>query len=154
MNRVLISGRLTKDIELKAERNRGKPFTRFTLAVQREMGTGIDYIDCVALGKVAQLLKKRTKKGVRIYVEGCWRTGKYTNFNGITVWSNVVWVRYVEIIDWQYNPQIDKLPPDISRRKQPDKYPELAIADEELDEEASEQIFREVTLDDPYMPKR
>lgn len=151
MNRVLISGRLTKDIMLRVER-RGKPFTRFTLAVKREMGDGEDYIDCVAFGKVAQLLKKRTKKGVRIYVEGSWRTGKYTNIHGLTVWSNVVWVRYVEIIDWQYDPETDRLPPEFFRKDPDPKYPELAIADEPLDSETAGRIIAEVTKDDPYMP--
>lgn len=154
MNSVKLLGRLTKDIELRTEKRYGKPFTRFTIAVDREMGTGTDYIDCVSFGKVAQRLKQSTSKGSRLIVEGAWRTGKYTNTMGMTTYSNVVWVRRIDIIDWRWKTS-DRLPPDISRRYASKKYPELDIADEPLDSEIKEQeqIIGEVTRDDPYMPK-
>ena len=116
MNSVMLLGRLTKDIQLRTEKRYGKPFTRFTLAVDRAMGTGTDYIDCVAFGKVAQRLKQSTGKGSRMIVEGAWRTGKYTNSIGMTAYSNVVWVRRIDIIDWRWKTS-DRLPPDISRRR-------------------------------------
>ena len=154
MNRVLLSGRITKDIQLRAEQKRGKPFTRFTVAVNREMQSenSVDYIDCVAFGKVAQMLKKHARKGTRIILEGRWRCGKYTNLAGITVWSNVVWVNFVEIVDWQYDPDTDRLPPEFSRKKPLDKYPELDM--DNFDEDEIESVMHEVTLDDPYMPRR
>lgn len=154
MNRVLLSGRLTSDIKLRAEEKRGKPFTRFTIAVNRELQSAksCDYIDCVAFGKVAQMLKKHARKGTRIIVEGRWRCGKYTNLAGITVWSNVVWVSFVEVVDWHYDPQTDRLPPEFSQKKPQDKYPELVVDDSTEDE--IESVMHEVTRDDPYMPKR
>ena len=52
---------------------------------------------------------------------------------------------------WEYDPEKDRLPPEFSRKKPLDKYPELDM--DNFDEEEIESVMHEVTRDDPYMPR-
>ena len=75
MNRVILMGRLTRDIELNYSKNR-KAFIRFNIAVNR-IGEGTDFINCVAWEKTAKTIAEYFKKGQRILVQGSIRTGSY-----------------------------------------------------------------------------
>ena len=77
MNKAIIVGRLTKDIELQDTKN-GTLCTRFTLAVPRKgKKEETDFLPCIAFGKTAELLGNLAKKGSRIGVEGHWQSGSY-----------------------------------------------------------------------------
>jgi single-strand DNA-binding protein len=70
MNRITVLGRLTKDIELKQSQG-GKTFANFSVAVPREMNREeVDFINCVAFGKTAEIIQKHFGKGNRILLEG------------------------------------------------------------------------------------
>lgn len=74
MNTVSLLGRLTKDLEIKFDKN-GKKYSKFTLAVRRtnKNNDGIypaDFIPCVIFGDYVEILKKYTSKGCLIGVEG------------------------------------------------------------------------------------
>lgn len=92
MNVVILSGRLTRDIELQ---NSSKTsYCRFTLAINRNKDE-VDFISCTAFGKTAELLSKYTKKGDMINVQGRLQTSSYEN-NGNKIYKTDVIVDRVE----------------------------------------------------------
>lgn len=72
MNKLTLMGRLVADVELKkATKKEGSDYARFTLAVPRKnVKDKTDFIDCVAFGKLAEIISKYCKKGQRIIVCG------------------------------------------------------------------------------------
>lgn len=81
MNKVILIGRITKDIEVKNTSN-GNTFCRFTVAVDRKFKDAsgnkqTDFINCVAWRKTAELIGTYFKKGSRIAVVGALQTGSY-----------------------------------------------------------------------------
>lgn len=89
MNVVALSGRLTKDAEIKlVGQDKDLQQARFTLAVDDYKGT--DFISCRALGKQAEFIEKWTKKGTKVEISGKIKTGNYENANGQTVYYTEV----------------------------------------------------------------
>lgn len=88
LNMVLITGRLTKDAELKYTKA-GDPVAGFSLAVNHSKkdanGQWVDepdYIDCKMWGKQAETLSKYLVKGKKILVNGEFRQEKWTDQQG------------------------------------------------------------------------
>ena len=95
MNKVIQSGRLTKDPQVYE--NNGKKSVRFTLAVQRDFKDadgkyGTDFPSFVAFGRNADFIEKYFHKGSWMEAEGALRTGSYKNKDGQTVYTTDVWV--------------------------------------------------------------
>lgn len=93
MNIVILSGRLTKDAEVRYSQNGDNmAIARFTLAVDRRGAKDgqqtADFITCTAFGKTAEIIEKYTSKGSKIALEGHWQTGSYKNKDGQTVYTN------------------------------------------------------------------
>ncbi|MCK9328578.1 MAG: single-stranded DNA-binding protein [Candidatus Cloacimonetes bacterium] len=87
INNVVISGRMTRDIDLKYTNN-NLPVAKITLAVDHyykdEFGnqqTQASFIDAVAFGKTAQICQESLKKGSPVIVEGALKTHTYTDQN-------------------------------------------------------------------------
>lgn len=81
MNKVILSGRLTKDPELKATSS-GKQFCNFTIAVDRRFKDAngnrqADFINCVAWNQTATFIQKYFHKGNKISVAGSINTRSY-----------------------------------------------------------------------------
>ena len=91
MNKVLLSGRLVRDVDVKYTQD-GKCISRFTLAVDRkikkENEQSADFITCVAFGKTGEFAEKYLHKGTKIILEGRWQTGSYKNQEGQTIYTN------------------------------------------------------------------
>ena len=93
MNIVMLIGRLTRDPEIKEA-----PTTKvasYTLAVERrkkaENGENeADFINCKAFGKSADFAQNWLHKGTKIALRGHIQTGKYTNKDGVTVYTTDV----------------------------------------------------------------
>ena len=103
MNLVCISGRLTKDIEI---RQAGETTVgRFTLAVNRQTKkeTEADFISCVVFGKTAEAMSKWTGKGLRLAVVGHIQTGSYVKQDGSKVYTTDVIVDRADYIDFKEN---------------------------------------------------
>ena len=106
MNKVIISGRLTRDIELRYS-NSGTAVARFSVALDRgkdQNGNdkGADYPNCIAFGKTAETLSKWSSgKGGRILIEGRIQTGSYTNPKGDKVYTTDVVADRIDIIDFK-----------------------------------------------------
>lgn len=90
MNRVYVTGRLTKDPQ-PIDTKSGTLMARYTIAVDR-IGEGTDFIDCAAFGKTAEFALNHLRKGIKILVEGRITTGSYVNREGKTVYTTSVTV--------------------------------------------------------------
>lgn len=72
MNSVVLSGRLTRNIELK-ETSGGSVYTRFSIAVDKyskdKSKTAI-FVDCIAFNYAANFLNKYCRRGQKVIVSG------------------------------------------------------------------------------------
>lgn len=93
MNIAIISGNLTKDIEISSTKT-GKHVTRFCLGVRRDK-EATDFINCEAWGTVADLLEKYCSKGSKIGVSGKIRNVSYEK-DGKTVYKTYILVSDVD----------------------------------------------------------
>ncbi len=84
-NKVILMGRITKDIELKTTPS-GLSVTSFGIAVDRPSGKdkerATDFIDCVAWRQTAEFISRFFGKGKAILIEGKLQTRSYTDKNG------------------------------------------------------------------------
>ena len=87
INRVILVGRLTKDVELR-KTPAGNSVVSFTLAVSRRVSKNnttnqptADFISCVAWNQTADLMKNYLHKGSQIGVEGRIQTRNYDDPN-------------------------------------------------------------------------
>ena len=86
MNKVIIIGRNTKDIELRQTPS-GTSAIEFSIAVKRTFKNAngeyeSDFFNCVAFSKLAETISKYVKKGDQIAIEGRLQTRSYTNKEG------------------------------------------------------------------------
>lgn len=103
MNKVILIGNITKDIELK-QSNSGKSFCNFTLAVKKSFKNNdgsydADFINCVAFGKTAELLNSYMSKGSKLLVEGQINTNSYKDKDGIMKYQTNVSVERIEFLE-------------------------------------------------------
>lgn len=86
INSVVLTGRLTKEVELKYTSN-GVAVANFTLAVNRKFANAegereADFINVVIWRQPAETLANYTEKGSLIGVEGTIQTRSYENAEG------------------------------------------------------------------------
>lgn len=100
INNVVLSGRLTKDIELRMSQN-NKSFCQFTLAVDKYVNgqQQADFISCIAWERNAEVLSQYTKKGSKINLFGRIATRNYKNANGETIYVTEVVAQQIELLD-------------------------------------------------------
>lgn len=106
MNKVLLSGRETRDMDIKYTQG-DKPMciARGTLAVERRGAKKenneqtADFINIVAFGKVAEFFEKYGTQGTKFIIEGRIQTGSYTNKDGQKVYTTEVVVENVEFAE-------------------------------------------------------
>lgn len=98
MNKVILVGRLTRDPDVRyANKSDGTQMcvARYTLAVdrrgrQQEGEQTADFPNCVAFGRAGEFAEKWLHKGTKIIVTGHLQTGKYTNRDGVEVFTTDV----------------------------------------------------------------
>lgn len=82
INKVILGGRLTADIELKATPN-GVAVAQFTIATNRKgKDAQTDFINCVAWRQTAEFISKYFAKGSSICVVGEIQTRSWDDKNG------------------------------------------------------------------------
>lgn len=105
MNDVTLSGRLTKDVDIRYSNN-GSTVAAFTMACDRRVKRGNEYVNeadfirCVAFGKTAEFVEKYFCKGSFIIVKGSIKTGSYDDKDGKKVYTTDVWVDPVNGIEF------------------------------------------------------
>ena len=98
MNLVVLTGRLTKDPELKYGAS-GTAYCKFTLAVGRAFQKDqTDFINCVSFGKTAELVGEYLRKGKLAGVQGRIQTDVY-EANGEKRYTTSVNVEKIEFLE-------------------------------------------------------
>ena len=102
INRVVLVGRLTKDVELR-KTNSNISVCSFTLACNRRFqsqqgGQSADFINCIAWRQSADFLAKYASKGSIVGVEGRITTRSYDNQSGQKVYVTEVTCDSVQLI--------------------------------------------------------
>lgn len=105
MNLVLISGRLTKDPEVRCTTGTQMDVAVFTLAIDRGKDKngedmGADFPRVTVFGKQAENCERFLGKGCRVSVQGRIQTGSYEK-DGRTVYTTDVIASRVEFIDFK-----------------------------------------------------
>ena len=75
MNKVVLIGRLTNDVEARTSND--MTIARYRLAVDRRKKDEADFISCVCFGKTADFAERYLKKGSKVAVTGRIQTGSY-----------------------------------------------------------------------------
>lgn len=93
MNNVILCGRLTKDPEIRQTTT--TKIASYTLAVRRtrrapDGSEAADFINCKAFSQGADFAQNYLHKGTKLIVRGRIETGKYTNKDGVTVYTTEV----------------------------------------------------------------
>lgn len=104
MNSVILSGRLTRDPEVRHSQNGNEDriVARYTLAVDRvysKENQQADFINCVEFGKLAEFAEKYFYKGIKLIVRGRIQTGSYTNRDGVKVYTTDIIVESHEFAE-------------------------------------------------------
>ena len=103
MNKVILMGRLTRDVEIRYSEGSGKAVARFDLAVNRrykqEGQPEADFFSCVAFGKIAETFEKcEIGKGTKLMLEGEIRNNNYEK-DGVKHYSNQIIVNSFEFCE-------------------------------------------------------
>lgn len=103
MNKVILIGRLTKDLELKKTAT-GTSYARFTLAVNRRFKSNTDsrdadFISCIAWEKRAETMYQYLGKGSQVGIEGRIQTGSYNDQDGKTVYTTDIVVENFDFLE-------------------------------------------------------
>lgn len=102
MNKVILTGNLTKDVEL-SETNSGIKVARFTLAVQRRFANAdgereADFINIIVWRTQAENCYKYLKKGSKAAVIGTLQTRNYEADDGTKRYVTEVVAEQVEFV--------------------------------------------------------
>lgn len=104
MNKVILLGRLTKDVETRYSQGvEPMAISRYTLAVdrkfKREGEQTADFINCVAFGKAGEFAEKYFRKGMKVAVTGRIQTGSYDNKEGQKVYTTDIVIEEQEFAE-------------------------------------------------------
>ena len=102
LNRVILIGRTTKDVDLRRTSS-GTAVSTFTLAVenrfvQKDGQNTADFISCVAWNNTAEFMDKYVKKGSLVSVEGRIQTRNYDNKDGNRIYVTEVVAENVRML--------------------------------------------------------
>ena len=117
MNNVILTGRLTEDVELRYANNENQTaYCYVNLAVTREFDRkNADFIRCKIFGKNAEILEEYAGKGSLIGIKGRWETGSYKNSKGDTIYTTECTAERIELLGTRKEePEEEKKP---ERRK-------------------------------------
>lgn len=98
MNKVVLIGRLTRDVELK-EGQSGKKYANVSIAINRSTD-GTDYPLVKVFGSQAENLAKYSGKGEMVAVEGHIQTSSF-NKDGETKYVTDIICDRVEFLSWK-----------------------------------------------------
>lgn len=97
MNKIILSGNLTKTPEIKQYQN--TTVAKFGIAVRRFSKDETDFFNVTAFGKIAEFCGKYFEKGRRAIIEGRLQTSNYTDKDGNKRTSYDVIVENMEFAD-------------------------------------------------------
>ena len=102
INRVVLVGRLTKDVEVRKTQQQTS-VASFTIACNRRVSKGqdaqTDFINCVAWRATADFLGQYARKGALVGVEGRIQTRNYDGQDGKKVYVTEVVVDSAQLLE-------------------------------------------------------
>lgn len=102
MNKVILTGRITKELELRFTQN-NKAVVEFTIATNRPVNKDgekvADFINCIVYGSQADNLSKYQGKGSLIAVFGELRVDTWKNEEGKTKYKTYVLANNIEFLE-------------------------------------------------------
>ena len=105
-NKVILSGRLTADPELKTTQS-GVSVTSFTLAVDRRTAKGeerkTDFHDCTAWREKAEFITRFFHKGSPLFIEGELQKRPWVDQNGKKRYETEVVVTEAKFVENKYD---------------------------------------------------
>lgn len=136
MNKVILTGRFTRDPEIKYT-NDGTSIARFSIAVNRKFvkegsDQKADFLNCVAFGKSAEFIEKYFRKGMKADLSGRIQTGSYTNKDSVKVYTTDIVVEEIEFGESKGSSQAQTASPTPNPEADPDGF--MSIPDG-IDEE-------------------
>lgn len=109
MNKLIISGNLVKDIDLRFTEGSGTAVLRNTVATKRKFkdkSTGkyeSDFVPIIAFGKTAEFIAEHFSKGIGIQVEARIQSGSYIDKDGNKKYTLEAAVENVEFMGGNKN---------------------------------------------------
>ena len=100
MNRVLLTGRLTRDPELRTTAA-GKPVVQFAVATHEYVGGGkekSEFHNVVAWGRLAETCGKYLGKGQQVGIEGRLQTRSWDAAQSVRHWRTEIVANHVEML--------------------------------------------------------
>ena len=95
MNKVILLGNLTRDVEIRDYSN--TTVARVGIAVNRPFkNKEVDFFNLVAFNKTAEFLNKYFSKGSRILIEGYLRTSNYEGKDGVKRTATEIIIEQIE----------------------------------------------------------
>lgn len=150
MNKVILIGRVTKDIELKAT-DSGKQYVQFDVAIDNGKdkdgnSRDADFISCTAWEKQAETLSVYVHKGHKVAIEGSIKVDKYQNAEGENRYKTYVLVRGFEFLESK--------PKDNYTPSEPDYLDKTGYTKEEIDDIPlpDDPFAEQMTITDADLP--
>lgn len=121
MNKVFLTGRLTKDPEIRVTQS-GTAVGRYSLAVETGYGENrqTSFFDCVTFNKTAQFVEKYLKKGMKIFITGELQQRSYQNREGKNVSVVEILVQEHEFAESRVNTEAQTGPAPERRKPAPE----------------------------------
>lgn len=113
MNKVILIGRLTKDVELRYTQSSNTPVAGFTLAVNRKYAKageerGTDFINIVAWNKLAETASAHLKKGMQTSISGRLEIRNWEDEQGQKHYATEVIAEEIDFIDYKKKAELDE----------------------------------------------
>ena len=113
MNKVILIGRTTKQIELRTTTT-GTSVANFSLAVTRNFKNAMgeyesDFFNCIAFGKLAETISKYVNKGDKLGVEGRLQARSYQNSEGKNVYVTEVIIENIEFLQAKRKEELEEI---------------------------------------------
>ncbi len=115
MNKVVLIGRLTKDVELRFTAGSNTPVATFSIAVNRNFSNQdgereADFINIIVWRKQAENCKNYLSKGSQVAIEGRIQTRNYDGQDGKKVYVTEVVAENVEFLSTKSSEKASNAP--------------------------------------------
>lgn len=105
LNKCMFIGRLGKDPEVRYTAS-GDAIANFSIAVgkqwkdkQGQKQERTEWVNCNAFGKLAEIIGEYLRKGSKVYIEGEFKTDKFTDNNGVERYATKISVQNMQMLD-------------------------------------------------------
>ncbi len=148
MNKVLLTGRLTRDPEMRSLAS-GKSVTTFTVASNEFIGGGrekAEYHPVVAWDRLAEIAGTYLGKGQQVAIDGRLQTRSWDDDKGVRHWKTEVVAAHVEMLSGRRKKDYEAQQAADSLSAQAERFEEVPSAGDPIPESA--EANAEPDLDD------